>query len=157
MSFGRYFEEFRVGAVYKHWPGRTLSEADDSFFSILTMNHNPFHIDAGHAGRTRQAQRVVAGPLVFATAVGMSVPDVSGQCGASLGYDEIKHAAPVFHGDTIYAETEILDLRESQSKPDQGVVQVETKVRNQRGELVLRFRRQVLVPRREHAAEARPR
>ncbi len=148
MQFGRYFEEFEVGAVYKHWPGRTITEADHTLFCMLTMNHNPLHIDAEYAAGTQFGQRLVAGPLVFSIAVGMSVPDVSGRAIANLEYESVKHIAPTFHGDTIYAETRVLEKRASQSKPDRGVVKVETRAYNQRGEEVLCFRRSVLVPRR---------
>jgi acyl dehydratase len=154
-SFGRYFEEFTVGDLYPHWPGRTITEADDTLFCMLTMNHNPLHIDAHYAAATQHGQRVVVGLLVFSTAVGMSVPDVSGKCIANLEYEEIRHVAPVFHGDTIYAETRVLETRASESKPDRGIVGVETLVRNQRGETVLTFRRRVLVPRRGAAVEDR--
>ena len=148
MQFGRYFEEFEVGAVYKHWPGRTITEADHTLFCMLTMNHNPLHIDAEYAAGTQFGQRLVAGPLVFSIAVGMSVPDVSGRAIANLEYESVKHTAPTFHGDTIYAETRVLEKRASQSKPDRGVVKVETRAYNQRGEEVLSLRRSVLVPRR---------
>ncbi len=153
MQFGRYFEEFEVGAVYKHWPGRTITEADHTLFCMLTMNHNPLHIDAEYAAGTQFGQRLVAGPLVFSIAVGMSVPDVSGRAIANLEYESVKHTAPTFHGDTIYAETRVLEKRASQSKPDRGVVKVETRAYNQRGEEVLSFRRSVLVPRRPTGGE----
>ena len=155
QRFGRYFEEFNVGDVYTHWPGRTITEADDTLFCMLTMNHNPLHIDAHYAAATVHGQRLVVGLLVFSTAVGMSVPDVSGKCIANLGYEEIRHTGPVFHGDTIYAETRVLEKRESESKPDRGIVRVETRVTNQRGETVLTFRRSVLVPKTGCAVEDR--
>ncbi len=153
MGFGGYFEEFEVGAVYRHWPGRTISEMDDTLFCMLTMNHNPLHIDAHYSAKTQHGQCLVAGPLVFSLAVGMSVPDVSGKCIANLEYEAVCHEGPVFHGDTIYAETTVLEKRESRSKTDRGVVSVETRVRNQRGERVLSFRRTVLVPKRGFAVE----
>ncbi len=153
MGFGRYYEEFEVGAVYRHRPGRTISEADDTLFCMLTMNHNPLHIDAHYAAQTQHGQRLVAGPLVFSIAVGMSVPDVSGKCIANLDYEEIRHDGPVFHGDTIYAETTVLEMRESRSKRDRGIVKVETRVSNQRDERVLTFRRSVLVPKRGFGVE----
>ncbi|PYU90338.1 MAG: dehydratase [Acidobacteria bacterium] len=155
MGFGRCYEEFEVGDVYRHWPGRTITEMDDTLFCMLTMNHNPLHIDAHYAARTQHGQRLVAGPLVFSTAVGMSVPDVSGKCIANLDYEAIRHEGPVFHGDTIYAETTVLEKRESATKPDRGIVLVETRVRNQRGETVLTFRRRVLVPKAGFAVEDR--
>jgi len=146
MAFGRYFEEFEPGALFEHWPGRTISEADDTWFCLLTMNQHPLHIDAHYASGTQHGQRLVVGTLVFSIAVGMSVADISGRAIANLEYQDVKHQAPVFHGDTIYAETRILDKQESRSKPDRGIVHVETRAFNQRKETVLTFRRRVLVP-----------
>ncbi len=155
MSFGRYFEEFEVGGRFRHWPGRTITEMDDMLFCMLTMNHNPLHIDAHYAHYSEHGQRIVDGMMVLATAVGMSVPDISGKCIANLDYQEVRHLAPVFHGDTLYAETVVLGKRESRTKPDRGIVQVETTVTNQRKEPVLTFRRQILIPKRGYAAEDR--
>lgn len=156
MQFGRCYEEFEVGDVYKHWPGRTITEYDDTLFSMLTMNHNPLHIDANYAENTQHGQRLVVGPLIFSIALGMSVPDVSGKAIANLEFENVRHLAPTFHGDTIYAETKVLDRQLSRSKPDRGIVTVETIAYNQRGENVLSFKRRVLVPTREHD-EARQR
>ena len=150
MQFGRCFEEFEVGAVYKHWPGRTITEYDDTLFSMLTMNHNPLHIDAYYAESTQFKQRLVVGPLIFSIALGMSVPDVSGKAIANLEFENVKHLAPTFHGDTIYAETRVLDKRLASSKPDRGIVTVETIAYNQRGENVLSFKRRVMVPTKEY-------
>lgn len=156
MQFGRCYEEFEVGDVYKHWPGRTITEYDDTLFSMLTMNHNPLHIDANYAEDTQHGQRLVVGPLIFSIALGMSVPDVSGKAIANLEFEYVRHLAPTFHGDTIYAETKVLDKQLSRSKPDRGIVTVETIAYNQRGENVLSFKRRVMVPTREHD-EARQR
>jgi acyl dehydratase len=156
VQFGRTFDEFRVGDTYRHEPGRTLTESDNQLFSLLTMNHHPLHIDAHFAARTQHGQRVVVGTLVFSVAVGMSVPDISGKAIANLEYEEIRHIAPVFVGDTIYAESTVLELRESQSKPDRGIVRVETRARNQHGDEVLSFRRRVLVPKTGHAVPFTP-
>ena len=151
MSFGRYYEEFQVGDVIKHWPGRTINDSDDTWFALLTMNQHPVHIDANYAeSHTQHKQRLVVGTLVFSIAVGMSVSDISGRAIANLDYEKITHDAPTFHGDTIYAETEILKARES-SKGDRGIIYVETRVINQRDELVMTFRRNVLVPKKNHA------
>jgi len=150
MQFGRCFEEFEVGAVYKHWPGRTITEYDDTLFSMLTMNYNPLHIDAYYAESTQFKQRLVVGPLIFSIALGMSVPDVSGKAIANLEFENVKHLAPTFHGDTIYAETRVLDKRLSSGKPDRGIVTVETIAYNQRGENVLSFKRRVMVPTKEY-------
>ena len=156
MQFGRCYEEFEVGDIYKHWPGRTITEYDDTLFSMLTMNHNPLHIDANYAEDTQHGQRLVVGPLIFSIALGMSVPDVSGKAIANLEFEYVRHLAPTFHGDTIYAETKVLDKHLSRSKPDRGIVTVETIAYNQRGENVLSFKRRVMIPTREHD-EARQR
>ena len=153
MQFGRCFEDFEIGAIYKHWPGRTITEYDDTLFSMLTMNHNPLHIDACYSETTQHGQRLVVGPLIFSIALGMSVPDVSGKAIANLEFENVRHLGPTFHGDTIYAETTVLDKRLSSSKPDRGIVTVETIAYNQRGETVLSFKRRVMVPARA-AAEA---
>jgi len=146
--YGRYLEEFEVGAVYKHWPAKTVTEADDHLFCLLTMNHHPLHINDVYAAQSQQGRNVVVGPLGYSLALGMSVGDISGKAIANLATDELTHPAPVFHGDTLYAESEVLEVRASQSKPDRGVVKVRTDVYNQRNELVATFRRAVLVPRR---------
>ncbi|MBI3668057.1 MAG: MaoC family dehydratase [Acidobacteria bacterium] len=148
MPFGRYFEEFEVGQVFQHWPGRTVTEADDTWFSLMTMNQHPLHIDAHYAAQTQHGQRLVVGTLVFSLVVGMSVADISGRAIANLEYEQVKHVAPVFHGDSIYAESTILEKKESATKPDRGIVYVETRGYNQRGETVLTLRRRVLVPKR---------
>jgi acyl dehydratase len=153
MAFGRYFEEFEVGEVIKHWPGRTILEADNMWFSLLTMNQHPLHIDAHYASETQHGQRLVVGTLVFSIVVGMSVSDISGRAIANLEYEEIKHVGPVFHGDTIYAESRILDKRESRTKPDRGIVHVETHGLNQGGDVVLTLKRRVLVPKRQETAK----
>ena len=149
MQFGRYFEEFEVGATYKHWPGKTVTEYDDHLFCLLTMNHHPLHLDAHYAeGSTQFGLNVVVGNYVYSLLLGMSVADVSGKAIANLEVESLKHAKPTFHGDTIYAQTTVLDVVESKSKPDRGVVTVESIGTNQRGEVVCEFRRKVLVPRR---------
>ena len=148
QQFGRYFEEFNVGDVYKHWPGRTITEMDDILFCMLTMNHHPLHIDAEYGKQTQFGRNVVVGNLVVDIALGQSVRDVSGKAIANLGFEKIEFLAPTFHGDTIYSETTVLDKRESTSKPDRGIVIVETQATNQRGETVMRLRRSVLVPKR---------
>lgn len=146
MQFGRTLEEFEVGAVYRHQPGRTLTESDNQLFSLLTMNHHPIHIDVAYSEGTQHGQRLVVGTLVFSVVVGMSVQDISGRAIANLAYEAIDHVNPVHVGDTVYAESRVLEVRESASKPDRGVVRVETHAWNQRGERVLSFRRAVLIP-----------
>lgn len=152
--FGPYYEDLEPGQVYRHWPGRTITEYDDTLFCMITMNHNPLHIDAHYAAQSQHGQRLVVGTLVFSIVVGMSVPDISGRCIANLEYENIRHLGPTFHGDTIYAETTVLDKWESQSKGDRGIVYVETRGFNQRGETVLTFRRKVLLPKRHPAPAA---
>jgi acyl dehydratase len=147
--FGRYFEEFEVGERIRHWPGKTITEFDDHLFCLLTMNHHPLHIDARYGEeKTQFGRNVVVGNLVYSLAIGMSVPDISGKAIANLEIESLKHEKPTYHGDTIYAETTVLDARESESRDDRGVVTVETCAYNQRGERVLSFRRRVMVPKR---------
>ena len=152
--YGRYLEEFEVGAVYKHWPAKTVTEADDHMFCLLTMNHHPLHINDIYAAQSQQGRNVVVGPLVYSLALGMSVSDVSGKAIANLATEELKHPAPVFHGDTLFCESEVLEVAPSRSKPDRGTVRVHTRVLNQDGVLVAEFKRLVLVPRREAGAIA---
>ncbi len=147
--YGRYLEEFEVGDVYEHWPAKTVTEADDHMFCLLTMNHHPLHINDVYAAQSQQGENVVVGPLVYSLAVGMSVGDVSGKAIANLATEELSHPAPVFHGDTLYCSSEVLEVKPSRSKPDRGVVQVHTRVQKQDGTLVAEFKRSVLVPRRE--------
>jgi acyl dehydratase len=146
--YGRYFEEFEVGAVYKHWPAKTVTESDDHLFCLLTMNHHPLHINDVYARQSQQGRNVVVGPLVYSLALGMSVSDVSGKAIANLATEELSHPAPLFHGDTLFVESEVLEKRESRSKPDRGTVKVHTRAYNQDGMLVAEFKRLVLVPRK---------
>ncbi len=153
-AYGRYFEEFEEGAVYKHWPAKTVTEADDHLFCLITMNHHPLHINDVYASRSQQGRNVVVGPLVYSLALGMSVSDVSGKAIANLATEELSHPAPVFHGDTLFVESEVLEKRESRSKPDRGTVKVHTRVFNQDGTLVAEFKRLVLVPRKNPGGPA---
>ena len=156
--FGRMFEDFEVGDVYKHWPGKTITEADDHLVCMITMNHHPLHTDAWYAEtQTQFKKNVVVGNLVYSLVLGMSVPDVSGACIANLEVETLQHKKPTFHGDTIYAETRVLDKTESTSKNDRGVVAVETFAYNQRGEEVCYFKRKLMVYKRAFApARQRP-
>src|ERR1700754_1773201 len=151
-AYGRYLEDFEVGAVYEHWPAKTGTEADDHLVCLITMNHHPLQINDVYAKRSQQGRNVVVGPLVYSLALGMSVSDVSGKAIANLATEELKHPAPVLHGDTLFCESEVLEVRPSQSKPDRGTVRVHTRVLNQDGVLVAEFKRLVLVPRREAGA-----
>ena len=149
--FGRWFEEFELGDTYHHWPGKTITEADDHLFCMITMNHHPVHTNAWFAEHeSPHGKNLVVGNLVYSLVLGMSVPDVSGSAIANLEVETLKHAMPTFHGDTIYAETRVLDKRLT-SNGDRGIVTVETKGLNQRGEEVCYFRRKVMVPKREAA------
>jgi acyl dehydratase len=151
MQFGRSYEEFEVGAVYRHWPGKTITEADDHLFCLITMNHHPLHLDANYAEQTTQfGQNVVVGNLIYSILLGQSVPDISGKAIANLEIESLRHVAPTFHGDTIYGETTVLDKWESKSKDDRGVVYVETKGYKQDGTVVCLFRRKVMVPKQSY-------
>jgi acyl dehydratase len=150
MSYGRFFEDFTAGQVFRHWPGRTITEADCTWFALLTMNQHPLHSDAHYAeAHTQHRQRVVLGPLVFSVVIGMTVADISGRAIANLEVDRLKHEKPTFIGDTLYARSTVLELTPS-SRGDRGVVTVETIGTNQRGETVCSYTRKVLVPRRSH-------
>jgi acyl dehydratase len=143
--FGRHYEDFTVGDIYKHWPGKTITEADDHLFCMITMNHHPLHTNNWYAeNETPQGRNVVVGNLVYSLVLGMSVPDVSGAAIANLEIETLKHAKPTYHGDTIYAETRVLH-KSLTSKGDRGIVTVETKGVNQRGEEVCYFKRKVMV------------
>ncbi len=139
MSYGRYFEEFTVGQEFRHWPGRTITEADCTWFALLTMNQHPLHSDAHYAEtHTQHKQRVVLGPLVYSVVIGMTVADISGRAIANLQVDALRHEKPTFIGDTLYAHSRVLDLRESR-QGDRGIVTVETRATNQRGEDVCTY------------------
>ena len=143
--FGRYFEDFEIGDVYRHWPGKTITEYDDHLFCMLTMNHHPLHTNAWFAeNETVHKKNVVVGNLVYSLVLGMSVPDVSGSAVANLEIETLRHPKPTFHGDTIYAVTKVLHKRES-SDGKRGIVGVETKGINQREEEVCYFKRKVMV------------
>lgn len=144
-QIGRYFEEFEEGQIIVHKGSKTIFESDNNLFSLLTMNHHPVHLNRDYAEKNQHGRILVVGTLVFSLAVGLTVPDVSGKAIANLDYENIDHKAPVFIGDTIYAQTEVLGTRSSSSKSDRGILYVETKVKNQHGTVVLTFRRHVLL------------
>lgn len=148
-KFGNYFEEFEIGEVIEHTLSKTIFESDNNLFSLLTMNHHPVHTNLDYAGKNQHGRILVVGTLVFSLVVGMTVPDISGKAIANLGYEQIEHLNPVFINDTIYAKTRVLDKTESKSKPDRGIVYVETIAYNQKGLEVLKFRRKVLVKKQE--------
>ncbi len=142
---GHYFEDFKKGDLIEHALSKTIFESDNNFFSLLTMNHHPVHTNIDYADKNQHGKVLVVGTLVFSIAVGITVPDISGKAIANLGYEDVKHLSPVFINDTIYCTTEVLDVRPSKSKLDRGVVYVETVAKNQNGEPVLSFRRNVLI------------
>jgi itaconyl-CoA hydratase len=152
-SFGRYYEDFNVGDVYEHRPGRTIGEADNTWFTLLTMNTHPLHFDAEYGAKSEFGQRIVNSALTLAIVVGMSVSDLSQKVVANLGWDKIRLTAPVFIGDTIYAESEVLDKRESKSRPTQGVVTAKTTGVKADGTVFMTYERSFLVPKRGHAVD----
>ncbi len=147
-NFGRYLEEFQVGDIYKHWPGKTILESDNNLFTLLIMNHHPVHLDKKYCEKHPHGQVLVVGTLILSIVAGMSVSEISGKAIANLDYEKITHDGPVFIGDTIYAQTEVLSVRESKSKPDRGILYVETRAYNQDNKKVLTLRRHVLIPKR---------
>lgn len=152
-SHGRYFEDFVPGDVYQHRPGRTISETDNTWFCLLTMNQHPLHCDAEYAKASEFKRLLVASPLTLAIVIGLTVSDVSQKAIANLGWKEIRLPAPVFPGDTLYAETEVLEKRASKSRPNQGIVTVKTTGKNQDGVTVCEFIRSMLIPARGHGVD----
>lgn len=149
-SYGRYLEDFTVGDIYEHRPGRTITDADNIHFSLLTMNFHPMHCDAHHASKSEFGKLLVSSGLTLAIVLGMSVNDVSGKAIANLGWKEIRLTGPVFAGDTLYAESEVLEVRESKSRPTQGIVTVHTRAFKQDGTPVLDYIRSALIAKRGH-------
>ena len=147
-QFGRFFNEFKVGEIYKHSVTKTITESDNNLFCLLTMNHHPVHLDKEYATNKTHGEILVVGSYIFSLVVGMSVKDISGKAIANLNYEKVTHDKPVFIGDTLIAETEILEIRESETKPDRGIIYVETKAYNQKNEKVLTFRRNILIPKK---------
>ena len=144
-TFGRYFEEFEVGHIYEHRPGRTITDADNVWFTLLTMNTHPAHFDYEYAKKTEFGKPLVCSPLTVALLVGMSVSDVSQKAVANLGWTDIRLTHPLFCGDTLYGESEVLGKRESSSRPEQGIVTVKTTGKNQKGDIICTFERSILV------------
>ena len=154
-TFGRSYEDFVVGDVYEHRPGRTITQADNTWFTLLTMNTHPLHFDEQYGKASEFGRCLVASPLTVAILVGMSVTDVSQKAIANLGWREIRLTHPVFPGDTLYAESEVLETRESKSRPEAGLVTVRTTGRNQDRTVVCTFERTILVAKRGHSVEDR--
>ncbi len=152
-SVGRYFEDFTVGDIYEHRPGRTITESDNTWFTLLTMNQHPLHFDREFAAQSEFGRPVVNSCLTLSMVVGMSVSDISQKAVANLGWEHIALTAPVFVGETIYAESEVLAARESKSRPTQGVVTVKTSGKKADGTVFITFERTLLVPKEGHAID----
>jgi itaconyl-CoA hydratase len=152
-GLGRCYEDFVLGDVYEHRPGRTITETDNTWFTLLTMNTHPLHFDSAYAAKTEFGRPLVNSCLTLSIVVGMSVSDVSQKAIGNLGWSDIRLTAPVFAGDTIYAESEVIALRESASRPTQGLVTVRTTGKKADGTIFMTFERTVLVPKRGHAIE----
>jgi acyl dehydratase len=153
---GRLFEDFEVGDVYRHALGRTVLPTDNAWFTLLTQNTAPIHFDAHYASQTEWGKPLVDSTFTLALVTGQSVSDVSQNVMANLGWDEVRLPAPVFEGDTIYSQSEVLETRPSRSRPNVGIVVVETKGYNQDGTVVITFKRTLLVYRRGHGPELPP-
>jgi acyl dehydratase len=147
---GRYFDELAAGMVIRHSLGRTITEMDNVLFSALTMNTQPLHLNEDYAQKHSPfGRRIVNGIFTLGLAVGISVPELTeGTLVANLGYDHVRHPHPVFHGDTLYVESEVIELRPSRSRPDQGIVRFRHSGRNQDGVVVLEFERTALMLKR---------
>jgi acyl dehydratase len=143
---GKHYEEFTIGDVFSHQPGRTVTESDNVFFSCLTMNPQPLHVDFHAASKAEFGKPLVNSILTLGIAVGLSVGELTlGTTVGNLGFEKIEFPKPVFHGDTIYAETEVMEKRESRSRPQWGIVTFEHRARNQHGDIVMRARRQAMM------------
>jgi acyl dehydratase len=151
--FGGYLDDYQPGDMYRHWPGKTVTEAEDHMFCLLTLATSPLHIDRKY-GETESefGRNVVVGTFIYSLLLGMSVPDISGRAIANLGVSDLRHLAPLFHGDTLYGSTEILSVRPSASRPGQGILTVRTEGVNQDGRKVCSFTRAVLLPCRPASA-----
>jgi len=147
---GRVFEDFEVGDVYRHPLGRTITQTDNIWMTLLTLNSNPIHFDSALAARTEFGKPLVDSTLTLALATGLSVSDLS-QNAVNLGWDAVRLPHPVFEGDTIYAASEVLEVRPSRSRPHMGIVRVRTTGTNQDGAVVIEFERTIMVYRRGHA------
>jgi acyl dehydratase len=152
-SYGRYLEDFKVGDIYEHRPGRTITETDNTWFTLLTMNQHPLHFDKEYAKHSEFGKILVNSTMTLSMVAGMSVSDVSQKTIANLGWDKIKMPAPVFVGDTIYAESEVLEIRESKSRPTAGIVSVRTLGKNQDDVVIMDFVRSMLIPKTGHAVD----
>jgi acyl dehydratase len=149
VQTGRAFEDFQVGQILRHPLGRTVTATDNAWTTLIAVNTNPIHFDAHYASQTEFKKPLVNSPLTLAIVTGLSVADIS-RYAVNLGWDEVRMPNPVFEGDTIYAQTEVLSVRESKSRPHQGIVEVKTTGFKQDGTVVMTFRRSILVYKRAH-------
>lgn len=152
-SYGRYLEDFKVGDVYEHRPGRSITETDNTWFTLLTMNQHPLHFDQEYGAKSEFGQVLVNSCLTLSIVTGMSVSDVSQKTIANLGWTDVKLTGPVFIGDTLYARSEVLEIRESKSRPTQGIVSIRTVGHKGDGTEVISFQRAMLIPKRGHAVD----
>jgi acyl dehydratase len=154
MGYGRFFEELQPGQSYRHWPGRTVTEFDDTLFSLLSMNQHPVHLDEHYAKETQHGRRLVAGPVVISLAIGMTQADVGGRALETREYSDIRHVAPVFHGDTIYAQSQIVETLPLEDR--RGIVVMKITATNQREETVLTMQQKIVVPMRPEGSTPWP-
>ena len=152
-SFGRYLEDFTVGDVYEHRPGRSITETDNTWFTLVTMNQNPLHFDKEYAAKSEFGKPLVNSCLTLSIVAGMSVSDLSQKAIANLGWDKIRLTAPVFVGDTIYAESEVLAVRDSKSRPNRGIVTVRTTGKKADGTVFMTYERTMMIPKRGHGVD----
>ena len=145
-TFGRYFEDFEIGHIYEHRPGRTITQSDNTWFTLLTMNTHPLHFDEEYGKVTEFGKTLVNSTFTVAVMVGMSVSDVSQKAIANLGWTDIVLPHPLFVGDTLYAESEVLEKRLSESRENCGIVTVKTTGTNQDGVVVASYKRSALIP-----------
>jgi acyl dehydratase len=151
---GKFYDDLSAGMKIRHSLGRTITEMDNVMFSSLTMNPQPLHINEDFASKTQFGQRIVNGIFTLGVVVGLTVGELTdGTIIANLGYEKVNHPRPVFHGDTIYVETEVLEMRESRSNPDRGVVKLRHEGKNQHGEVVCEVERAVLFLKRSAGDE----
>ncbi len=150
---GRFFEDFTVGDIYQHLLGRTVTTTDNMWFTLLTQNTAPIHFDHHYAAQTEFGKPLVDSTFTLALVTGQSVADISQNVFANLGWDEVRLPHPVFEGDTIYSQSEVLATRESRSRPNVGIVTVKTSGYNQEGEIVITFKRTIMVYKRGHAPQ----
>jgi acyl dehydratase len=146
VPYGKYFEELQEGQTFEHWPGRTITEYDDTWFSLMSMNQHPLHIDDHYAASTQHGQRLVEGPLVISLIIGMSQADIGGRALRTLEYSDVRHFDPVFPGDTIYARSKVLEKQELLD--GHGIVKIASQGFNQSGKVVVSLERRIVIPRR---------